>query len=644
MSPNYLKDTSMENDASVQNSSEHNQFGLLLEKRFGPFFWTQFAGAFNDNIYKNVLILIIAFQSANAVGGSSDIIINLAAGLFILPFFLFSAFAGQIADKYEKSRLIRWVKLCEILIMICAAVALYLNATIMLLVLLFFMGTQSTFFGPVKYSIIPQHLDDTEIIGGNALVEMGTFVSILLGTIAGGMLAQQDRIWPALAVVVTAVLGWLVSRGIPDAKPADPDLKINWNPLTQSVATLRFVAKDRTVFLSIMGISWFWFLGASYLTQIPNYTKNVLHGSESVATLLLAMFSIGIGAGSLLGEWLSGKKVEYGLVPIGSIGLSLFGLDLAFAYHAPDPGTLLGMLAFIKTPGSLRVLADLVLIGIFGGLYIVPLFALVQTRSEEEVRSRIIAANNIINALFMVVAAAAGGLLLGLAGLTIPQFFGVLVIMNLVVAVFIYSLVPEFTMRCLIWVLTHLFYRIKHEHLDRIPTEGPAVIVCNHVSYMDALIIGSLVRRPARFVTAKEIFNIPVLNFIFRTGKAIPITSRKKDPETYDKAFEAIARELDDGQIVCIFPEGMLTKTGDINEFKSGIDKILERNPVPVVPTALRGLWGSFFSHKGGTALTRLPRRFFSKIEFHVGQVLTPEAASAPILQEKVTALRGDRK
>jgi 1-acyl-sn-glycerol-3-phosphate acyltransferase len=633
----------MDATPSPRKRQEHSQFGLLREKRFAPFFWTQFAGAFNDNIYKNVLILIIAFQAAGTNPGQSDILINMAAGLFILPFFLFSAFAGQIADKYEKSRLIRAVKLCEILIMIAAAVALYFTATTTLMVLLFFMGTQSTFFGPVKYSIIPQHLDDTEIIGGNALVEMGTFVSILLGTIAGGMLAQQDRIWPAAAVVVTAICGWWFSRGIPEAKPADPDLKISWNPLTQSFRTLGYAARDRTVLLSIMGISWFWFLGASYLTQIPNYTKNVLHGSESVATVLLAMFSIGIGAGSLLCEWLSGKKVEYGLVPIGSLGLSIFGLDLALAYHAPDPGRLLGVLDFIRTPGSIRVLSDLILIGIFGGLYIVPLFALVQTRSEVEVRSRIIAANNIMNALFMVVAAACGALLLGVSGLSIPQFFGVLVVMNLVVAAFIYSLVPEFTMRCLIWVLTHVFYRIRHVNLDLIPTEGPAVIVCNHVSYVDALIIASLVRRPVRFVTFKGIYDLPVLNFIFRTGKAIPIDSRSKNPDAYEKAFDTIARELEDGQIVGIFPEGMLTKTGEINEFKGGVAKILARNPVPVVTSALCGLWGSFFSHKGGPALTRLPRRFFSRIEYRVGQVLLPEEATAPALREHVARLRGDR-
>jgi 1-acyl-sn-glycerol-3-phosphate acyltransferase len=622
-------------------SKDQNQFSLLGERRFAPFFWTQFAGAFNDNIYKNVLILIIAFQSGGGKG-QSDILINVAAGLFILPFFIFSALAGQIADKFEKSMLIRKVKFAEIVIMLLASVSLYFDFRTGMLLLLFLMGAQSTFFGPVKYSIIPQHLDEKEIIGGNALVEMGTFVSILLGTMAGGYLAQHDRIWAGLAVILTAVLGWLVCRKIPEAKPASPTLKINWNPVSQTIDTIAYATRERTVFLSILGISWFWFLGASYLTQIPNYTIQVLHGKESVATLLLTMFSIGIGCGSLLCEWLSGKKVEYGLVPIGSAGLCIFGLDLAFAYRAPDPGYLLSMGEFLKTPGSVRVLVDLVLIGIFGGLYIVPLFALVQLRSEASHRSRVIAANNILNALFMVVAAAMGALLLGVSGLSIPSFFVVLVVMNLAVAVFIYGLVPEFTMRCLIWVLTHIFYRIKHENLDLIPTEGPAVIVCNHVSYMDALIIASLCRRPARFVMDKGIFHIPVLNFIFRTGKAIPITSAKKDPETYAKAFESISRELEDDQIVCIFPEGRLSLDGEIGEFKTGIEKIIERNPVPVVPAALKGLWGSFFSHKGGKALTRLPRRFYSKIRFVVGDVIPPDQITADMLREKVLALRGD--
>lgn len=626
-----------------QNSDappKHNQFALLTQKRFGPFFQTQFLGAFNDNLYKNALILILAYQTATSI--RSDILINLSAGLFILPFFLFSATAGQIADKFEKARLIRIIKLMEIVIMACAASAFYFQNAFLLMALLFFMGTQSTFFGPVKYSIIPQHLDETEIMGGNALVEMGTFVAILLGTMAAGILIQFSNgvFYTAATVIVVAVSGWLCSRGIPSAAAASPNLRINWNPVTQTIRTIGFARKEFSVFQSILGISWFWFLGASYLTQIPNFTKQVLNGSESVVTLLLTLFSVGIGAGSLLCEWLSGRKVEYGLVPIGSIGLSIFGLDLAWAYHAPPSDVLVGVAAFLQTPGAIRITIDFLMVGVFGGLYIVPLYTLIQLRSEAAERSRVIAANNILNALFMTGAALTGAVLIGVMNLSIPHFFIVLTAMNVAVAVYIYSLIPEFTMRCLIWVLTHLCYRIRHANLHRLPLQGPAVIVCNHVSYVDALIIASLSRQPVRFVMDAFIFKIPVLNFIFRTAKTIPIASKKKAPETYARAFEEIGKALDQGDIICIFPEGKLTRDGHIDTFRPGIEKILARNPVPVYPTALCGLWGGFFSHKGAPAMKKWPRRFFSKIEYRVGQVVAPENASAALLREHVLALR----
>ncbi|SCX79419.1 MFS transporter [Desulfoluna spongiiphila] len=619
---------------------ENAPSSLLKAPRFAPFFWTQFAGAFNDNIFKNVLMLLLAFRAAQP--GQTDILMNLAAGLFILPFFLFSSLAGQIADKYEKGRLIRMIKVAEIGIMCAGAAALLLGSTASLLALLFLMGTQSAFFGPVKYSIMPQHLDATEIVGGNALVEMGTFVAILAGTIAGGLLIQVHSVYAALAVIATAVAGWLASRKIPEAPAASPDLAVNWNIFSQTVRTLGYAKKEKTVFLSVLGISWFWFLGACYVTQIPAYTKNVLHSTEGVATLLLAMFSIGIGAGSMLCEYLSGKKVEYGLVPIGSLGLSLFGIHLAAAGSLPVPEVPHSLMGFLAAKGSLPILFDLVLIGIFGGLYIVPLFAIVQTRSDESHRSRVIAANNILNALFMVGAALLGGVFLGPMGLSIPTLFLTITLMNIAVAVYIYTLVPEFTMRCLVWVITHLFYRIHHEHLDKIPAEGPAVIVCNHVSYMDALIIGSCCRRPVRFVMDKGIFGIPVLNFIFRTGKTIPITAKRKDPEVYEAAFQRIAEELEDGQVVCIFPEGKLTRDGEIDTFKNGIEKIIRRTPAPVIPTALKGLWGSFFSHKDGTALVKRPRRLYSKIHYTVGDAVAPEHATAEGLHSLVLNLRGD--
>lgn len=635
-------------NASENATPEHeeSQFGLMKTRRFAPFFWTQFLGAFNDNVFKNALIILIAFQAAKTVSLDSNILINIAAGLFILPFFLFSATAGQISDKYEKSMLIRRIKLMEIAIMGAAAAAFYLDSIWLLLALLFMMGAQSTFFGPVKYSIIPQHLKRGELVGGNAMVGMGTFLSILLGTIAGGVLIQMEigRIWVGATICVVAILGWLVSRNIPEAPSLVGDLALNFNPFSQTLKTIAYARHVHSVFLSILGVSWFWFLGSAYLTQIPNFTKYILRGNEAVVTLLLTMFSIGIGVGSLLCERLSGKKVELGLVPLGSIGLSVFGLDLFLAYTPPETDVLMTIGQFVTTDGSLRVLVDLVLIGVFGGLYIVPLNAFIQMRTDLAYRARVIAANNILNAMFMVVSTIAGVVLLGILKLSILQFFLIIAIANALVALYIYSVVPEFTMRFLIWMLTHTMYRVKHAGLSWIPDEGPAVLVSNHVSYVDGLLIAGACRRPIRFVMFEPIYRLPVLHFIFKTGRAIPIVSRRQNPEIYDNAFEEIAAALDEGELVCIFPEGKLTSDGEIDEFRPGIEKIIQRNPVPVVPLALQGLWGSFFSHKDGKAMSRRPRRFWSAVEIVAGAPVPPSEVSAEGLWRRVRELRGDRR
>ncbi len=625
------------------NPQPDKQIGLLRGKRFAPFFWTQFLGAFNDNIFKNALILMIAFQSGNLISDQSDIWVNLAAGFFILPFFLFSATAGQVADKFEKSFLIRRIKLIEIAIMALAGVALFFESTVSLIGLLFVMGAQSAFFGPVKYSIMPQHLKGDEIVRGNALVEMGTFVSILLGTLCGGMLIQLENgnIWTGIVLLTLAVSGWVSSRSIPEADAGAPDLAIRWNLIKETAKTIKYARKERSVFLSIIGISWFWFLGASYLTQLPNFTKEFLKGSESVVTLLLALFSIGVGVGSLLCERLSKKKVELGLVPLGAIGLSIFGFDLFFSCPLPETTRLLSLSGFWVTPGSVRILADFILIGVSGGLYIVPLFAFVQMKTPSKVRARVIAANNIMNALFMVLSSVAGVLLIGVAGLSILQFFLLVSIVNVMVAIYIYSLVPEFTMRFLVWMMTHTLYRVNHKDLDRIPEKGAAVLVCNHVSYMDGLIIAGACKRPVRFVMYEPIYRTFLLNFIFRTAKAIPISSGKKNPAGLKKAFDDISNALDQGEIVCIFPEGRLTKDGDVDTFRPGIERIIKKNPVPVVPMALKGLWGSFFSHKNGHPLKTLPRRFWSKIELKAGLPIVPSRVSARHLYNDVKALRG---
>ena len=622
-----------------------SQSGLLRERRFLPFFCTQFLGAFNDNVYKNALVILLAFHAAGGAGLDAGTLVNLCGGLFILPFFLFSATAGQLADKYEKAAIIRFVKLAEIAIMAIGAAGFLHRDLVLLLTALFLMGLHSTVFGPVKYSILPQHLAQDEIVGGNGLVEMGTFLAILAGTILGGMLIAQDSSGTAVAVMVVAIAaaGYLTSRAIPPAPAAAPALKINWNPLSETWRNFRFTHANRTVFLSVLGISWFWFYGATFLAQFPGYCREVLGGDEHVATLMLAMFSVGVGTGSLACEALSGRKVEIGLVPFGSLGLSVFAFDLWLASPAPAAGgALAGAAEFLARPGSLRVLFDLLMIGVFGGLYIVPLYALIQTRGDPAHRSRIIAGNNILNALFMVGSA---GLAIALlhAGLTVPQIFLVTAILNAAVALYIYSLVPEFLMRFLVWLLIHSIYRLRKSGLDKIPEEGAALLVCNHVSFVDALIIAAGCRRPVRFVMDHHIFRIPLLNFVFRTGRAIPIAPARENVALLEKAYDDIAAALREGDLVCIFPEGRITDTGELYPFKNGVNRILRATPVPVVPLALQGLWGSFFSRKDGRAMSKpwrlMPLR---RVALRAGDAVAPAAATPQALQQAVAALRGD--
>ena len=620
-----------------------NQSGLLRARRFAPLFVTQFLGALNDNVLKNAMVVLLTFQAASWTTIKPELLANLAAGIFILPFFLFSATAGQLADKYDKSRLAQMVKLLEIAIVLVAGVGFALHSLGVLFFSLFLLGLHSTLFGPVKYAILPQHLASEELVGGNALIEAGTFVAILVGTLLGGLLAgsSDGTTWITAVGLAIAVAGYLASRAIPAAAPPAPALVISPNPLTETWRNINFARENQTVFLSIMGISWFWLFGALLLAQFPAYTKNVLGGSETAVTLLLATFTFGIGVGSMLCEKLSARRVELGLVPLGSIGMTLFALDLAIASPA-TPAAGLGALGLLQLASTWRVLLDLALLGVFGGFFIVPLYALVQQRSNPEHGARIIAANNIMNALFMVVGAlSAAGLLA--AGLSIPMLFAVAAACNAAVALFIYGLVPEFLLRFIVWMLIHTVYRLRVQELDRVPEDGPAVIVCNHVSFVDALVIMAACKRPIRFVMDHHIFRWPVLNFVFRTSKAIPIASAKEDPAMMEKAFDEVGKALDAGDLVGIFPEGKITADGNINPFRPGITRILARNPVPVVPMALRGLWGSFFSRKDGAAMTKPFRRgMFSRIELVMAAAVPATEAMPERLQADVAALRGD--
>ncbi|WP_028449050.1 MFS transporter [Chitinibacter tainanensis] len=620
-----------------------SQFGLFRQRRFLPLFITQFFGAFNDNLFKNAFLVLVTFHGLSMLGMNTAMIVNLSAGIFMLPFFLFSALAGQLAEKYDKATLARWIKLLEIAIMLVAGFGFIWHNATLLMACLFMMGVHSALFGPLKYSVLPQYLHERELLGGNGLIEMGTFVAILLGQIAGTMIVQSRAGGENLIVfacVTVAIIGYLSSRSMPPAPPTAPNIKLNWNVFSETMAIIRHVKDNKTVFNSLLGISWFWFFGAVYLTQFPELAKNVLHGTADVYTLIMAVFSLGVGLGSVLCEKLSDRQIELGLVPFGSIGLSVFGVDLFFATSAV-PAAHYTLSSFLAEPSHWRVLADILLIGVFGGFFIVPLYALIQTRTEREYTSRAIAANNILNSLFMVIGAIMSMLLLG-NGVSIRELLLIVAIMNILVAIYIYTLIPEFLMRFMVWILTHTLYRVKKEGLMHIPASGPAVLVCNHVSYMDALVIAGAIRRPTRFVMDYQIYNLPVINFIFRTAGTIPIASAREDAQIKEAAFEGIAAALAAGDLVVIFPEGRITKTGEMNRFMPGIERILRDSPVPVIPMALQGLWGSFFSRKDGAAMMKWPRGLFSKIALRIGPAIAAAEADRQGLEDAVRALRGE--
>ena len=517
--------------------SHPNQFSLLGQRRFAPFFWVQFLGAGNDNVFKFAFTVMVTYQLQ--VSWLPPAQAGLAIGaLFILPFLLFSATSGQLADKVPKEVLIRFVKTLEIAIMAVAAWGFARQDVPLLLACVFLMGLHSTLFGPVKFAYLPQHLDERELTGGNGMVEMGTFVAILLGNVAGGLLVAVPQVGPqyvAVACLLLAVLGRLVAQAIPASPPTDPGLAINWNPFTETWRNLRLAHGNVVVFRSLLGISWMWFFGAVFLSQFPVFARQVLHGNEQVASLLLVVFSVGVGTGALLCEMLSRRHVEIGLVPLGAFGMTVFSVDLYLASRALPPAEALALGAFLAQPAHWRVLADLFMLSLFAGIFSVPMYALIQLRSQPTHRARIIAANNILNALFMIASSLMVGALLA-AGLTVPEVFLVVGLLNAVVAGCIFLLVPEYLLRFLAW---------------------------------------------------------------------------------------------------------LLTRDGQLAEFKGGLMKILQTHPVPVVPMALGNLWGSFFSRvEGGAAMRRPFRRgLLSRVTLDVAAPLPAAAVTPAALRERVAAL-----
>jgi 1-acyl-sn-glycerol-3-phosphate acyltransferase len=623
-----------------------NQFALLRQRRFAPFFWTQFAGAANDNLFKFAFTMMVTYQlqlrwlppqRAGLVIGA----------LFILPFLLFSATCGQLADKMERSRMIRLVKNLEIAIMLLAGWAFLTSHVAGLLACVFLMGLHSTLFGPVKFAYLPQVLGERELTGGNGMVEMGTFVAILLGQLAGGLLVAlpAGAAWVAGACLALAVAGRVAAQWVPVAPAIDPGLKINWNPVSETWRNLKLAHGQIAVFRSLLGVSWMWFFGSIFLSCFPAFAMNVLHGDEQVAALLLLVFSLGVGIGSLLCEKLSRRHVEIGLVPVGAFGMSVFAIDLYLASRGLPPHAGYDWRGFAAQPAHWRLMADLALLSLFTGLYSVPMYALIQLRSAPTHRARIVAANNILNALFMIASSAIAIALLK-AGWSIPAIFLAAGLANAVVAAYIFLLVPEYLLRFVAWALTRLAYRYRVSGDERIPENGPAVLVSNHVSYIDAVLLMAASPRPIRFIMDHQIFRMPALGALFRLAGCIPIASHKQDPATYERAFAQAAQVLRQGDLLGIFPEGSLTRDGQMQPFKGGVMKILQQAEadglqVPVVPMALTNLWGSLFSrveHPRPLA-RRLRRGLFPRIGLNVGDPVAAAQTSPGDLQERVAQL-----
>ncbi len=609
--------------------------GLLRERRFAPFFWTQFLGAFTDNAFKNALVIMVAFGATSSEAEAGRLI-GIASGLFILPFFIFSPLTGQLADKYEKSVIMRRVKFAEIVIMILAAIGFSLAeagasyAVPYLIGVLFLMGTQSAFFGPVKFSIIPQHLRQDELMQGTGLVEMGTFAAILFGTMVGGILVAYDVNWVSACLISCAMAGWLFSRAVPEARAANPELRINWNWLTEFKNLYTIAQQKHSILISIIAISWFWFFGAMVLAQLPNLVKYFINGDETVATLFLALFTLSVSLGSISTSMLSRSAIELGLVPVGALGMTVFSLDLGLVDYGQMSPEVVGFVGFLRTNGGIseyRVLFDLAALGVSGSFFIVPLYALLQHRSDPKTLSQVIAGNNVANAIFMVVSAAATAGLYSV-GLTTPQLFLVVSVLNTALCLFVFISMPEFLFRLAVWTLGHTFYRVRFENAESIPHDGPCLLVADRSSLLDWLMITTACQRPVRFVVRSNALDRPLLRGLLRICNAIPLAQSDAGSSDLKSGVREIREALDRGHIVGLFSRSPMAPDAGTPSLESHLEELLPAAGVPIIPVALRGLSGSIFERHSDGRQRRSGRAGKREISVAIGDALASGAGA----------------
>lgn len=582
---------------------------LLFSRRFLPLFLTQFLGAFNDNLFKNSMVMLITYRVAASTGMNTQILVTLAAGLFMLPYFLFSATAGQLADKIDRARLSCIVKIVEIILMVFAAVGFYMSNVWFLMFVLFCMGAQATFFGPLKYALLPQHLSEKELLPGNSYIEAGTFLAILLGTISGGLLILRDGGIGevSFAVIFCAVAGYLSSRFIPEAPAPDPSLTLGYNIAKETLRIINFAHTDEKVYLCILGISWFWLLGSVYLSQFPTLAKDVVHGDETVVTLFLTIFSVGIGIGSMLCNKLLKGLVHSTYVPLAILGITIFTADLYYSSGNRVYSEVTGLLdidGFLKYTASLRILADLFFTAMCGGIFIVPLYAIMQMRSPVEQRARIIAANNVMNAVFMVAAAVLTILMLKLH-FTIPQVFLSVAILNSFVAVYICKLLPDRLMRSVAQAILSTFYRVEVTGLENFVAAGKRVlIIANHTSFLDAALIAAYLPDTITFAVNTHIAQHPLIRPFLALADTFPL-----DP-TNPLATKALIEAIRKDKKCMIFPEGRITNTGALMKIYEGPGMIADKSGAELLPIRIDGAQYTPFSRLKG----KVRIRWFPKI------------------------------
>ncbi|EPC01807.1 hypothetical protein L861_21515 [Litchfieldella anticariensis FP35 = DSM 16096] len=615
---------------------------FLVQRRFAPLFWTQALGAFNDNFLRMTLLLLVwgALPPRDWRPGP---VLTLSVAGTILAYLTLSSWGGMLGDRLDKQRLIRRLKLLELAIMLGTVVAVWFESVALLLVFVLLLAGRSALLGPVRYAILPQHLAPTELVRGNAWIGLGTFVALLTGALLAAVMATLPEPWSRLTamlvLVSVALLGLATSFAIPPA-PACAKIPVGWRPWRSSSEILRQAAQGRHLFPAMLGVASFWFLVTCMLTLLPAWVRDNFGGNEAALNLLLAAFALGVGVGALLCAHFSAGRLETGLVSLGGMLLGIASLYLASL--TPMAVNMDGMAFLMGSDRFWQMFVGFTLVGIGGGLYSVPLYTLVQLISREEQRSRMLGAVNMLSALAVILAVGYGSVMLVWLGTGLRGIVAGLGVMGLFVGAGLLLRRPRPVLRLLIFALIHVIYRLRFHGRQHIPVRGPALVVCNHVSFMDALVLGGASPRPLRFLMDQPIYESPWLNWWFRIVGAIPVDSDRRDPGNVRRALNEVSHALREGEVVMLFPEGRLTPDGEIQGFRRGLEMILSRDPVPVVPAGLAGLWGSWTSHYGGRALTKPPRRFRARVALSFGEPLSSREARSPLLEKRVRDLKAE--